>query len=535
MSFSGALAYKTSDDTSVDYSTPTGIPFDTTAYDYGDWWTSGAPTKMVVPSGVTQCRIHAGALLQNVTTGVLCTFTIVKNGSSYRVSQETSQTNGDRQVCFVTPIFEVTAGDEFEIFLGVADVSIDIDADYTFFGIEATDVSSRVLAGAATQSGIDFAAGAFHAISYNATDEYDTAAYHDPSSNDTRITIPSGVTMGRFVGTVYVDAIAPSNYVQVLHMKSGANFNGAGNHSIEVSDTNVHVCLYSAPVEVVAGEIYEQLLQTESDTSVDIVAGANYFGFEAIDAATFKGALVRKSADQTLANYTAGANVTWNTDVYDIGGWHDTGSNTELFTVPAGVFRVRLYACVTANLIASGNMTLLTLLKNPGSGVYPGIAAQRTEISAATFVRNNLVSPILEVTAGDTFALNYLVETDNSVSIVSDISWFAIEAIDDFQDGAGAAIGDSTVTGAGSSLVPASAAPPVFSDGGVAWRVHGEEERRRQDERDCRLARLRGSQEYKRLKAKLKMVKELLLDDPRSERIQNRIAELEHELWMMEQ
>ncbi|MGZ8337918.1 MAG: hypothetical protein ACXWU1_14775, partial [Allosphingosinicella sp.] len=47
--------------------------------------------------------------------------------------------------------------------------------------------------------------------------------------------------------------------------------------------------------------------------------------------------MVRKAADQTAANYSAGGFVAWDQEVYDDGGWHNNAVNNSRLTVPSGV------------------------------------------------------------------------------------------------------------------------------------------------------------------------------------------------------
>jgi hypothetical protein len=71
--------------------------------------------------------------------------------------------------------------------------------------------------------------------------------------------------------------------------------------------------------------------------------------------------------------------------------------------------------------------------------------------------------------------------------------------------------------------------------GGIrAWRDY----RREKDEEDNRratlLALIRSSDEYKRLQRKLRMLHEHLLDDPKSWRVKEKIADIEEQIEMME-
>jgi hypothetical protein len=71
--------------------------------------------------------------------------------------------------------------------------------------------------------------------------------------------------------------------------------------------------------------------------------------------------------------------------------------------------------------------------------------------------------------------------------------------------------------------------------GGIrAWRDY----RKEKDEKDSRtavlLALIRSSDDYKRLQRKLRMLHEHLLDDPKSWRVKEKIADIEKQIEMME-
>jgi hypothetical protein len=111
--FSGALMEKTSDQSIT--SAGAAVSWDAESYDVGNWWTSGSPTRMTVPSGVTRIRITAccrtGTNNQNITGNLL------KNGSDVFAGNpggySFSATGG---VMLVSPVLEVVAGDYFEVF-----------------------------------------------------------------------------------------------------------------------------------------------------------------------------------------------------------------------------------------------------------------------------------------------------------------------------------------------------------------------------------------------------------------------------------
>jgi hypothetical protein len=141
---------------------------------------------------------------------------------------------------------------------------------------------------------------------------------------------------------------------------------------------------------------------------------------------TFRGALVLKAADQTTANYTAGALVAWDEESYDVGGWHDNVTNNTRLTVPAGVTRVRLNLSLLITAI-SGDVFVQVLLYKNGAIVDGG--GSLLADAAGLAYRGGLTSAVLAVTAGDYFEVHLTVETDTSVTVAEAGSHFAIEKI----------------------------------------------------------------------------------------------------------
>lgn len=140
---------------------------------------------------------------------------------------------------------------------------------------------------------------------------------------------------------------------------------------------------------------------------------------------SFLYALVKKSADQTAANYGTNTVITWNTETADVGGWHDTGSDTERLTVPANVSYVRVTAGIALSSMSSGARAYAYILKNTAGNVgYPLVG----EWSTATDRYINLATPPTAVSQGDYFRVFLLCSDDVSLT-VEDFSWFAIERV----------------------------------------------------------------------------------------------------------
>lgn len=118
-----------------------------------------------------------------------------------------------------------------------------------------------------------------------------------------------------------------------------------------------------------------------------------------VAAASFSGALVTNSGTQTVNSSTSA--LTWNTEDYDDGGWHDNGVNPSRLTVPSGVTKVRLTGGMKDTSSVTGQFNLL-IFKN-GVEIYSGGATSEVETAGGDGV--SVTSPVLAVVATDFFEL----------------------------------------------------------------------------------------------------------------------------------
>jgi hypothetical protein len=160
------------------------------------------------------------------------------------------------------------------------------------------------------------------------------------------------------------------------------------------------------------------------DSKGRITAASNWSG----GSGTFGGALVRKAADQTGANFSAGAAVSWDSETggYDTNAIHDNSTNPSRLTVPSGVTKVRLQAQIYLTSVTSSVPVQFYLMKN-GSTNFVGFTGNYVSVSDASSTMN-ISSPVLPVTSGDYFEAA-VYTTDSSVTVKNEYSWFSIEVI----------------------------------------------------------------------------------------------------------
>jgi hypothetical protein len=240
------------------------------------------------------------------------------------------------------------------------------------------------------------------------SESYDSASYHDVGSNTEKLTIPSGVSLGR----VIVGATDNNSNAAVIY-KGGASFAGTTLSSVDDAGNSA-----SAIVAVSATNYF---------TVRNIAAGAHQFNayswmaFEPISASQ-KYALVQKTATQSILISTT-TTITFDTEVADTDAFHDNSSNNSRLTVPSGVSRVRVSGSVEAT--AQSTQAVLTMLK--GGAAVRGGFAKDTETTSSTTI--SAVSAIFAVSPGEYFEMQYFVGTARTVQN-SDRTWFQIEEVD---------------------------------------------------------------------------------------------------------
>jgi hypothetical protein len=142
--------------------------------------------------------------------------------------------------------------------------------DLRFMGAKATlsaDLTAQNLTGILT---VPFAA-----------EEYDTDGFHDTVTNNSRLTIPSGLGINRvrITGSAFVSLETADRWHQALIVKNGTT-------TIAQFGAEHGVSSWGATIEwvgdVVSGDYFQLQLHTESDTSVTIEDYATFLAIEVV-------------------------------------------------------------------------------------------------------------------------------------------------------------------------------------------------------------------------------------------------------------
>lgn len=205
----------------------------------------------------------------------------------------------------------------------------------------------------------------------------------------------------------------------VINLTSSGGGGGGGITSVSISDGTHDFSSSSGAFSVNENDFY-----LDKDSSGNPKINLNK---------RFLGALIQKSSNQTFTTSSL-ADVTWDTEQYDVGGWFDSGSDNVNFVIPNGVSIIRASLNINWESTALEGERLIAILKN--SAFFGGNAVWQSNFpaNAAGTDRNttiNISTPPLFVTPGDTIGVQVRQETGSDLDVLSAFStWFSIEALD---------------------------------------------------------------------------------------------------------
>ncbi len=236
--------------------------------------TNGTITgNITVSSGVTIDGIDVGAMLGGTGNATFASITVsgvALVGSDGRINGPLSTTiiddlSGVNLTSLNASNLASGTVDTARLGSGTANSSSFLRGDSTW----ATQTGVGKHAVTAFRSGNQgtFGAGG-EAIAFNGTDDIDTDAYHDPASNNTRITIPA-LLGGLYMVNVSMSASSASGFgMSVIVKKNGStNYSGIG-HYAEAQTKNVS---FSFPMDLIAGDYIEVFVFDDDSVVINTV------------------------------------------------------------------------------------------------------------------------------------------------------------------------------------------------------------------------------------------------------------------------
>lgn len=146
-------------------------------------------------------------------------------------------------------------------------------------------------------------------------------------------------------GAVAIETLGDSIDASLVDLKGGTT----GQVLAKASGTDMDFTWTAVDPLVILDAKGDLITATAADTPARLAVGTNgqvltadstastgiKWATPASGGSTFVGALVTKSASQSISNATA-ANVTWNLETFDTNGFHDNSTNNTRMTIPTG-------------------------------------------------------------------------------------------------------------------------------------------------------------------------------------------------------
>jgi hypothetical protein len=363
--------------------------------------------RMTIPSGASLVRVFG----QETGTGSSSPGPFTQRngvdflGGGYAVTQDLAANVRTGPVA-------VTPGDYFTLAegsLGTPDTGGGI-----WFGVEILDPATKYAV--VSKTGNEALSAATPTILSWDSEVADTDGFHDNVTDNSRLTVPSGVSRVKLVcnlrstsnvGTPYFVQIKKNGAVAAGCPVFGSAFTGRMN-------------LSSAILGVAPGDYFEvEALTTDAQT----VATGNHTWFAIYEVPDYVRTLVKKVATQSVTSGVAVAVAFGSgSEVYDTGGAHDESSNDSRLTVPSGYTKAKLsYSLVTAS--ATG-VARADIRMNGSGSPTPGLPSFDVNLTGVDYLSGE--GAWIDVTPGDYFELVFTPGANQTLPI-DDRTWFAIE------------------------------------------------------------------------------------------------------------
>lgn len=277
--FKGCLAYRSAALTGQDYTVSSGLQvWANEAYDVGGWHEGVTnPSRMTIPAGVTFAQFAGQIVINNYAPGNGYGVVLYKNGSALTQEVFVNGTINHTSVKlqFMTPPLSVQVGDYFEMRVTMGgDTSIDIAAGSWFAAWKAPAAPNTFSGCVAKRTAALSAADFTTAIAVAFDDElYDVGGWHDTVTNNSRVTVPAGVSYVQLVGMIDPSAFTANQWAELSIRKNGsviANTPCVTVKSVGTATVTRHQVI-TPPLAVSPGDYFELFFQTQSDASITLL------------------------------------------------------------------------------------------------------------------------------------------------------------------------------------------------------------------------------------------------------------------------
>jgi hypothetical protein len=179
-----------------------------------------------------------------------------KNGTDLLNQSKIPGTPSGRHT-LTSPVLNVTAGDEFEFILNPSSNLNIIEGDFSGLCWNSASPRASAFKGALVKLASAYTghpATTYTAIPFDA-EEYDTDGFHDNTTNNTRLTIPAGISKIRLTGNTKSDPGAGAFIVQIY--KNGAEYSLSPSVRVDSATSNMGLNICSPVLNVIEGDYFE--------------------------------------------------------------------------------------------------------------------------------------------------------------------------------------------------------------------------------------------------------------------------------------
>lgn len=307
--FKGAHVYRSSTK-AIGTASTQALDFDTVVFDEGGWWSNGDHFLLTVPAGVTKVIVWGQVQWDNANTGSRIVF-IFKNGIRQAETQDSGSSVNFEMQQVTSGIMEVDEGDTLAVYVNQnsgGNLNLNF-ADAASMWIRVMAVES-VAPSTTPRGALVKRTGTFALVNDSEValpfddEEYDPEDIHNNSVNNTRLTVPTGVTHVRLYGHMQVGSDT-TGYRSLRITKLGSSFVGTGfSDTSAASRDTQELTVNSAIVEVVGGNYFELVGFQNAGETRNVTP---YFAMEIVAPAVVAGGDPAQVV-QTLAD---GANIAW--------------------------------------------------------------------------------------------------------------------------------------------------------------------------------------------------------------------------------
>lgn len=112
---------------------------------------------------------------------------------------------------------------------------------------------------------------------------YDNGGWHDNATNNSRLTVPAGVSYVQAGATVTVgNGTAGADMTLIIRKNGATSYDGVALQSADATAAGSNISACTGPVAVVAGDYFEAAFFYSTDASIDITAARTNFWIRAV-------------------------------------------------------------------------------------------------------------------------------------------------------------------------------------------------------------------------------------------------------------